>query len=65
MAAEYVVTAKRDPGRTEALTLRYESRELALAAAATISGLGSIVLVTAPDGSPIELTGSRGSDESF
>jgi hypothetical protein len=54
MDAAFILRARRDPSRIEVLTLRYETRELALAAAATIRELGSIVSVTAPDGSPIE-----------
>ena len=50
----FILMAKRDPSRTEILTLRYETRELALAAATTIREQGSIVSVTAPDGSPVE-----------
>lgn len=56
MNATYTVTAKRDASRTEVLTLWYETRELALAAAVTIRNQGSIVSVTAPDGSVVEVT---------
>jgi hypothetical protein len=43
--ARYVLIARRDPSRTEVLTLRYETRELALAAATTLREFGSIVFV--------------------
>lgn len=57
MSQLYTLVAKRDPARPDALTVRYESREHALAAAAVLKEYCAIVRVI--DGQGAELESSR------
>lgn len=50
----YTLKIKRDPARSASLTVRYESRELALAAAAVYREQCPVVTVIGPDGAEIE-----------
>ncbi len=50
----YTLTAKRDAARPDSLTVRYEKREHALAAAAILKEYCAIVRVTDDDGADVE-----------
>ncbi|HEY2011428.1 MAG TPA: hypothetical protein VGH23_20735 [Rhizomicrobium sp.] len=54
MDAVYTLKIKRDPTRADALIVRYESKEYALAAAAIYRQQCPIVTVTGPDGAEVE-----------
>jgi hypothetical protein len=46
----YTLKAKRDPTRPETLTIRYPTKDLALAAATIIRNQGATVTVIGPGG---------------
>lgn len=54
MDAVYTLKIKRDPTRADALIVRYESREHALAAAAIYREQCPLVTIFGPDGAEIE-----------
>jgi hypothetical protein len=54
----YTLIAKRDAARPDTLTVRYESREHALAAAAVLQEYCAVVQLTDGDGSEVEATRS-------
>ena len=54
MDAVYTLRIKRDPTRADALIVRYESREHALAAAAIYREQCPVVTIIGPDGVEVE-----------
>jgi hypothetical protein len=54
MDAVYTLKIKRDPTRADALIVRYESREHALAAAAIYRQQCPVVTIIGPDGVEVE-----------
>lgn len=54
MDAVYTLKIKRDPTRADALIVRYESREHALAAAAIYREQCPVVTIIGPDGVEVE-----------
>jgi|GEM_PF-6260584 len=54
MGPLYTLKIKRDPARSDSLTVRYESRELAMAAAAIYREQCPVVTIIGPDGAEIE-----------
>jgi hypothetical protein len=53
--AVYTLTAKRDAAGSGALTLQYEDKEFALAAAAVLKEYCPVVFITSPDGSKVDV----------
>jgi hypothetical protein len=51
----YTLTAKHDPNRENCLTIRYEERKAALAAARTLKEHCAIVTVVGPDGLEVKI----------
>jgi hypothetical protein len=54
MDAVYTLKVKRDPSKADALIVRYESKEFALAAAAIYREQCPVVTIIGPDGAEIQ-----------
>ena len=54
MEGVYTLIAKHDPDRPDCLTIRYEERKAALAAASTLKEHCVLVTVVGPDGLEVE-----------